>query len=106
MAFPTAVNEQVTDAVTQSNVKVVGEAPAIAVGSIYQSLAHSTGILFQNAVAAQQQQNTLAQAAANHGVMQIYSVETTAAAGATEKVAQTGVADDLTSLLAVLNAFK
>ncbi|MCD0279003.1 RebB family R body protein [Xanthomonas melonis] len=106
MAFPTAVNEQVTDAVTQSNVKVVGEAPAIAVGSIYQSLAHSTGILFQNAVAAQQQQNTLAQAAANLGVMQIYSVETTAAAGATEKVAQTGVADDLTSLLAVLNAFK
>lgn len=38
--------------------------------------------------------------------MQIYSVETTAAAGATEKVARTGVADDLTSLLAVLNAFK
>lgn len=56
MAFPTAVNEQVTDAVTQSNVKVVGEAPAIAVGSIYQGLAHSTGIQFQNAVAAQQQQ--------------------------------------------------
>ena len=106
MAFPTAVNEQVTDAVTQSNAKVVGEAPAIALGSIYQSLAHSTGILFQNTVAAQQQQNTLVQAAANHGVMQIYSVETTAAAGATEKVAQTGVADDLTSLLAVLNAFK
>lgn len=25
MAFPTAVNSQITDAVTQSNVKVVGE---------------------------------------------------------------------------------
>lgn len=28
MAFPTAVNSQITDAVTQSNVEVVGEAPA------------------------------------------------------------------------------
>lgn len=106
MAFPTAVNAQITDAVTQSNVKVVGEAPAIAMGSIYQSLAHSTGILFENAVAAQQQMNTIAQAAANQGVIQIYSLDTTAAAGATDKVAQTGVADNLASLLTVLNAFR
>ncbi len=106
MAFPTAVNDQITDAVTQSNIKVIGEAPAFAMGAIYQSIAHSTGILFENAVAAQQQQNTLAQAAATQGVMQIYSIDTTAAAGATEKVAQTGVADNLTSLLTALNSFK
>jgi hypothetical protein len=104
MAFPTAVNDQITDAVTQSNVKVIGEAPAFAMGALYQSLAHSTGILFANAVAAQQQMNTLAQAAANQGVIQIYSLDTTAAAGATEKVAQTGVSDNLTSLLTALNA--
>ncbi len=101
-----AVNPQVTDAVTQSNVKVIGEAPAMAMGSIYQTMAHSTGILFQNAVAAQQQQNTLSQAAANQGVKQIYSVDTTAAAAATEQAAQTGVADNLASLLTVLNAFR
>lgn len=106
MAFPTAVNDQITDAVTQSNVKVIGEAPAFAMGSIYQTLAHSTGILFENSVAAQRQQNMLAQAVANQGVMQIYSLDTTAAAGATDKVAQTGVADNLTSLLTVLNAFR
>lgn len=106
MAFPTAVNNQITDAVTQSNVKVIGEAPAMAMGSIYQAMAHSTGILFQNAVSAQQQQNILSQAATNQGVMQIYSLDTTAAAGATEKVAQTGVGDNLTSLLTVMNAFK
>ena len=105
MAFPTAVNDQITDAITQSNIKVIGEAPAFAMGAIYQSMAHSTGILFQNAVAAQQQQNTLAQAAANQGVMQIYSLDTTATAGATEGIGQTGVADNLTSLLTVLNAF-
>ena len=60
MSFPTAVNDQITDAVTQSNVKVVGEAPAMALGTIYQTMAHSTGILFENAVSAQQQQNALA----------------------------------------------
>lgn len=105
MAFPTAVNDQITDAITQSNIKVIGEAPAFAMGSIYQSIAHSTGILFQNSVAAQQQQNALAQAAANQGVVQIYSIDTTATAGATEGIDQTGVADNLTSLLTVLNAF-
>ncbi len=106
MAFPTSVNNQITDAVTQSNVKVVAEAPAMAMGSVYQTMAHSTGILFENAVASQQQLNTLALAASNQGVMQIYSLDTTAAAGATEKIAQTGIADNLTSLLTVLNAFK
>ena len=104
MASPTAINSQVTDAVTQSNVKVIGEAPAMAMGSIYQTMAHSTGILFENAVSAQQQQNSLSLAAANQGVMQVYSFDTTAAAGASEKIAQTGVADNLTSLLTVLNA--
>ncbi|WP_265427920.1 RebB family R body protein [Chryseobacterium sp. YIM B08800] len=69
-------NQQITDAVTQSNVKVVAEAPAMALGNVYQSAAHSTGLMFENAVAAQQQQNTLAQAAANQGVMQIYSLDT------------------------------
>ena len=99
------VNPMVTDAVTQSNVKVVGESPAMAISTLYQSLAHSTGVLFENAVAAQQQQTILAQAAVNQGVMQIYSLDTTAAVGASEKVAQTGVADNLTSLLSVLQAF-
>ncbi|CTQ70971.1 MAG: RebB family R body protein [Labrenzia sp.] len=105
MADPVTVNPMVTDAVTQSNVKVVGEAPAMAISTLYQSMAHSTGILFENAVAAQQQQNILAQAAANQGVMQIYSMDTMAGAGATEKVGQTGVADNLTGLMTVLQAF-
>ena len=104
MAFPTAVNSQITDAITQSNVKVIAESPAMAMGQIYQSLAHSTGILFENAVAAQQQQNTLAQAAANQGVMQIYSVDTVAAAVATSKVAQSDTPDTLLSLLTALRA--
>jgi hypothetical protein len=81
------------------------EFAAVDLAKAYQSMSHATGILFENAVSAQQQQNTLSQAAANQGVMQIYSVDTTAAAGATEKVAQTGVADNLLALLTVLRAF-
>ncbi|MEN3812106.1 RebB family R body protein, partial [Chromobacterium piscinae] len=48
----TTVNPQITDAVTQANVKVLAEAPAMALGSIYQTMAHSTGILFENAISA------------------------------------------------------
>lgn len=75
-----AVNDQITDAITQANVKVVGEAPAYAMSAIYQTLARSTGILFENAVNQQQQQNILAQAAATQGIMQIYSLDTAATA--------------------------
>jgi len=61
MAFPTAVNSQITDAVTQSNVKVIGEAPAMAMGSLYQSLAHAAGIA-GDLVTQQQNANSLSQA--------------------------------------------
>ncbi|EJL68703.1 MULTISPECIES: RebB family R body protein [Chryseobacterium] len=74
----TTVNEQITDAVTQSNVKVVAEAPAVALGNVYQAAAHSTGIMFENAVNSQNQQNILSQAATTQGVMQIYSMDTIA----------------------------
>jgi hypothetical protein len=47
------VNEQITDAVTQSNVKVLAEAPAMAMGTIYQALGHSTAMMFENSVNSQ-----------------------------------------------------
>lgn len=81
----TALNSQITDAVTQTNVKVVGEAPAYAMATVYQSLAHSVGILFENAVSTQQQQNILAQASTTQGIMQIYSLDTVATAAGVAK---------------------
>jgi hypothetical protein len=59
MAFPTSVNDQITDSVTQVNTKVVAEAPAMALGSLYQSNAHALSLSFENAVNAQQEKNTL-----------------------------------------------
>ncbi|MBT9552160.1 MAG: RebB family R body protein [Hydrogenophaga sp.] len=62
MAFPTAVNSQITDAVTQANVKVLGDAPAMAMGNLFQATAQSLALAAQNATAAQQQASVLAQA--------------------------------------------
>ncbi len=104
MAIPTPVNGQITDAVTQSSVKVLGDAPAMAMSAIYQSLAHSTGILYQNAVAQQQQNAICAQAAANQGVIQIYSANTMAGAAATAKVGQSDTTSLLMALLVALKA--
>jgi hypothetical protein len=47
---------QITEAVTQRNVKVVGEAPAQAIATIYMALAHAIAIVFENAVVAQRQE--------------------------------------------------
>jgi len=104
MAMPTPVNGMITDAVTQTNVKVLGDAPAMAMGAIYQSLSHSTGILFENAVSSQQQTGIASQAATNQGVIQIYSVVPMAAAVATSKIAQSDVPDNTLSLLTALKA--
>ena len=69
------VNPQVTDAVTQSNVKVVAEVPAMAMGNVYQSLAHSIGILMENAVNQQQQANILSQAVTTQCVTTILATK-------------------------------
>ncbi|ALJ08858.1 MAG: RebB family R body protein [Pseudomonadota bacterium] len=53
MAADTPVNSQVTDAVTQTNVKVLGEAPAQSMALVYQSMAHSISLAMQNAQQAQ-----------------------------------------------------
>lgn len=104
MAMPTPVNGMITDAVTQTNVKVLGDAPAMAMGAIYQSLSHSTGILFENAVTSQQQLGIASQAATNQGVIQIYSVDTMAGAAATSKIAKSDVPDNMLSLMTALKA--
>ena len=49
----TPVNSQITDAVTQVNVKTLGESPVQALGMVYQVLAHSTGLSMENAMQTQ-----------------------------------------------------
>ena len=82
----TVVNPQITDSVTQANVKVLGEAPAMAMGVLYQTVSQSLGMAMQNAVYAQQQMNVTAQAATTQGIAQMYSIDAAASAEATHKV--------------------
>ncbi len=70
------VEASIIDAVTATNVKVVAEAPAMAMGTLYQSLSHSTGILFENAVSGAKHSDMIGLAATNMGILQIYSVDT------------------------------
>ena len=85
------VAQQITDAVTQANVEVVSDAPSMSMGSLYQTAGHSTGLMYENSVNSQNQQNILAQAAKTQGVMQIYSVDTISDAIAVAKMLNASV---------------
>lgn len=84
MAFPTAVNSQITDAVTQANVKVLAEAPAMSMANLYQATAQALANAAHNATAAQQQTNVLHQATTAVGVNLLYSLDTAATGEATQ----------------------
>jgi hypothetical protein len=68
------VNPQITDAVTQSNVKVVSEAPSIAMATVYQMLGQAVGLTMQNASAAQNQMQSVSTAAIGKVVEMIISI--------------------------------
>ncbi|MEB3703328.1 RebB family R body protein (plasmid) [Candidatus Bealeia paramacronuclearis] len=105
MAFPTSVNNQITDAVTQSNVKVLGESAAVALSNLYQSSANSLAQSIQNATFAQQQSNLIHQATTTQGINLIYAVDTAAVGDASEKLARADVPADalMTIMLKALN---
>ncbi len=69
----TMVNGQVTDAITQTNVQVLGEAPAMAMGSLYQTIGNSVAMAAANAVYAQQQANVTYQTATTMAVKTLLS---------------------------------
>ncbi|GBF82098.1 RebB family R body protein [Aphanothece sacrum] len=76
MTETATVNSQITDAVTQTNVSVVGEAPAQSMAMVYQSMAHSMSLLMQNSVLAQggmQQINSAVVATACQRIMTLPS---------------------------------
>lgn len=86
MAFPTAVNNQITDSVTQANVKVLGDAPAIALGNLYQATAQALANTAHNATNAQQQSFVTSQAATTMGVATLYAIDTASTGIATKTI--------------------
>ncbi|WP_163931660.1 RebB family R body protein [Paraferrimonas sp. SM1919] len=86
MAFPTSVNSQITDSVTQANVKVLGDAPAIAMGNLFQATSQALSNAAHNATSAQQQTAVTAQAATTMGVATLYAIDTASTGKATSSI--------------------
>ena len=86
MAFPTSVNDQITDSVTQANTQVLGTAPAVALGNLYQATAQALANAAHNATSSQQQTNISAQAATTMGVATLYSIDTATTGIAATKI--------------------
>ncbi|WP_045117477.1 RebB family R body protein [Plesiocystis pacifica] len=84
--MPATVNDQITDSVTQVNTKVLGDAPAQAMGSLYQTASATAGIAMQNAVHAQNNQYAINNAATTQGVNLLYTSPTAASAAASTKI--------------------
>ena len=83
---PTPVNSQITDAVTQVNVKVLAESPAMSLSNLYQTISQSLSLSAQNTVTSQQQTNIVHQAATTQGVSLLYSIDTASVGEATGEI--------------------
>jgi hypothetical protein len=107
MAAQTAVNDQITDAATQANVKVLAESPAQALAMTYQTMAQAIGLSMQNAVANQQNMNTISTSVTTQGVNLIYSIPVAVAAlGTNTMLTGNTMASLIADLAATVLAFK
>ena len=88
MAFPTSVNDQITDSVSQVNTKVLGDSPAMAMGNLFMATSQALANAAHNATTAQQQTNITAQAATTSGITTLYSIDTSSDAVGTRKIYQ------------------
>jgi len=86
MAFPTAVNSQITDSITQANTKVLGDAPAVAMGNLFVATSQALSNAAHNATNNQQQSYVTMQASTTQGVSTLLTVDTASTGIATDKI--------------------
>lgn len=91
MSFPTAVNSQITDSITQVNTKVLGDAPATAMGNFMIATSQALSNAAHNATSGQQQAASTLQAATVQGVSTLYCIDTMSTGVATAAIAGNGV---------------
>lgn len=68
------VNEQITDSVTQVNTKVIGDAPAMAMGNLLMATGQALGNSAHNSTGAQQQAQITLQASTVQGVNSLMAI--------------------------------
>ncbi len=96
-----SVNRQVTDSITEVNTLVLGDAPAQAMATLYQTSAASAGMAMQNAVHAQSNQNAINIAATAEAIQLLLNSSTAASAAAATKIdsGQVQMLERLTALI-------
>ena len=88
MAFPTSVNDQITDSVSQVNTKVLGDSPAVAMGNLFIATGQALSNAAHNATFGQQQAGLISQSTMTQGISTLYSIETGTTGVATKKIYQ------------------
>jgi len=107
MASDTPVNSQITDAVTQSNLTVLGNAPAQSLATAYQVLAQSVGVSMQNAVANQQNMNTIDSAIVSQGISLLFNLDAAAdASSVKDSLKESSDTEILSTLQAIISELK
>lgn len=86
MAFPTAINSQITDSITQANTKVLGDAPTMAMGNLFITTSQALSNAAHNATNNQQQSYTTMQASTAQGVATLLTVDTASTGVATSGI--------------------
>ncbi|MCR9213903.1 MAG: RebB family R body protein [Proteobacteria bacterium] len=99
MASDTPVNSQITDAVTQSNLTVLGGAPAQSLATVYQVMAQTVGASMQNAVSNQQSMNTIDNAIVSQGIAMLYSIDSSVDAKVSNEILSGNVNAEIVSTL-------
>ena len=92
MAFPTDVNDEIMNSVTQPNPQVIGDAPAIAMGNLFIATSQALSNAAHNATNNQQQSYVTMQAATTQAVTTLYSVDTASVGVATREILNASVA--------------
>jgi hypothetical protein len=74
MTFPTPVNSQITDAVTQANQKEPREVPNVAMGELFLATSEALANAAHQATTRQQQNSMTTQAETAMGIGALYSI--------------------------------
>jgi hypothetical protein len=86
MAFPTAINSQITDSITQVNTKVLGDAPAVAMGNLFVATSQALSNAAHNATNNQQQSYVTMQASTTQGISTLLTIDTASTGEASGRI--------------------
>ncbi|MBI4662253.1 MAG: RebB family R body protein [Verrucomicrobia bacterium] len=86
MAFPTALNSQITDSVSEVNLKVLADAPALASAEVYVATSQALANAAHNATTGQSQTNLTAHASLVQSVATLFSLDIATTGIGTQKI--------------------